>query len=76
MKIIRHFGVALVVMVLFVVITILGFVSGGAGWIALSFLCLWPLLWAATAWAVKGFREAYQLVPKAKRHRPVGESLS
>lgn len=81
MQLVRHFAAALVVLLAFVLITILGFASGGSGWIILSFLCLWPLLWAVMAWAIRGFRESYQVVPKAKRtaqqrNNPVGQPLS
>lgn len=67
MQLIRHIGAPLLVLLAFIIVTALGFVTGGAGWIALSFLCLWPGLWAVAAWTFRGLRESYQLVPKQKR---------
>jgi hypothetical protein len=74
-------GVALI---LFIVLLVLGFASGQAGWLLIGLLCAWPFLWAASAWTFRGLRDTYQLVPKTQnrgigRRQPYGqesESLS
>lgn len=56
MGFIRVLAAPLFVLVVFIALTGVGLATGGAGWVALSLLCAWPLLWAVTAWTVKGLK--------------------
>lgn len=67
MSLVRLLSGPIAVLVALVVLLILGFTSAQTGWVAIALLCAWPLLWATTAWAVRGIREDYQLTPK---HNP------
>lgn len=49
---------------IFIVLTILGVATGGAGWVALSLLCAWPMFFAVSAWTFRGLKDSYRLVPK------------
>lgn len=63
MQLMRILAAPLAVFVVFIALTILGLATGGAGWVALSLLCAWPLVWAVTAWTVKGIQ--ITVAPKA-----------
>jgi len=56
MQLIRVLAGPLFMLAVFIALTVVGFVTSGAGWIAVSLLCAWPLLWGVTAWTLKGLR--------------------
>ncbi|HSS97073.1 MAG TPA: hypothetical protein VLK33_08585 [Terriglobales bacterium] len=56
MQLIRVLAAPLFVLAVFIALTVVGVLTSGAGWIAISLLCAWPLLWAVTAWTVKGLK--------------------
>lgn len=56
MQLIRHLAGAGISLAVFILLTVLGIASGGAGWIAVSLLCAWPLFWAVTAWTLRGLK--------------------
>lgn len=64
MQLFRHFIAPFVVLALFIVLTILGLVSGGAGWVALSLLCAWPLFYGVLGWTLRSLKDMYRVVPK------------
>lgn len=64
MQFFRHFAGPFIMLTVFVGLTVLGLATGGAGWVAASLLCAWPLLFAVTAWTLRGLRDSYRLVPK------------
>lgn len=74
MQLLRHLGGPVMLLVAFVALTILGAVTGGAGWLALSLFCVWPFLWAVSAWTLKGIKDSYVLMPKQNKRR--GEVLN
>lgn len=69
MQLIRVLIGPLVVLVVFIALTIIGIVTSGAGWVALSLLCAWPLLWAVTAWTIKGLKITVAPTASATRDR-------
>lgn len=73
MQFIRLLAWPLVMLILFVIVTALGIITGGAGFVALSLLCVWPALWAISAWTIRGLKDSYKLVAKqnSKREREV-----
>ncbi|HSS99921.1 MAG TPA: hypothetical protein VLK33_22960 [Terriglobales bacterium] len=56
MQLIRVLAAPLFVLAVFIALTVVGVLTSGAGWVAVSLLCAWPLLWAVTAWTVKGLK--------------------
>jgi hypothetical protein len=56
MQLIRVLAAPLFMLMVFLALTGVGLATSGAGWVALSLLCAWPLLWAVTAWTVKGLK--------------------
>lgn len=66
-----RFGGIVAAFVITAGLLIVGFASAQAGFLLVGLLCGWPLLWAVTAWTVRGLRENYQLVPKGSAVRPV-----
>lgn len=70
MQLLRVLAAPLFVLVGFIAITVLGVVTSGAGWIAISLLCAWPLLWAVTAWTVKGLKITVAPDARASGQRP------
>ncbi len=56
MQLIRVLAAPLFALVVFIALTVVGVLTSGAGWVALSLLCAWPFLWAVTAWTVKGLK--------------------
>jgi hypothetical protein len=69
MGLIRQMGALLGMGLLFVILLVLGFSTGGTGWIAVALLCAWPMVFAVGAWSIRGLRDNYQVVPKAARQR-------
>ena len=65
MSLVTRFSGIIGALVLVVALFILGFASAQTGLLFVALLCAWPLLWAITAWTVRGLRDNYQLVPKA-----------
>lgn len=73
MQLLRLLAWPFVMLALFIMVTVLGLVTGGAGWVALSLLCVWPVLGFVTGWTIRGLKDSYRLVAKqtAKREREV-----
>lgn len=65
MALLGRFGGIVGALVLVVALFVLGFATAQTGLLFMGLLCAWPLLWAITAWTVRGLRDNYQLVPKA-----------
>lgn len=70
MGMIRTLAAPLGVLVLLILAVVIGFSANQTGMVAVAMLCLWPALWAAGAWTVRGLRDNYQLVPKPQTTRP------
>lgn len=64
MSIFKRFGGILAVFGITIGFGFLGFALAYPGLLFIALLCCWPLLWAVTAWTVRGLRDNYQLVPK------------
>ena len=69
MNLIRALAAPLGVLALLILTVIIGFSSNQTGLVGLAFLCLWPALWAAGAWTIRGLRDNYQLVPRPQTAR-------
>ena len=72
----RHLVGPAIMLGVFIVLTILGVVTGGAGWVALSLFCAWPLFFAVTAWTFRGLKDSYRVVPKQQQRSRNAEVLS
>jgi hypothetical protein len=80
MSLIRALAAPLGVLVLLILVVIIGFSSNQTGLVGVALLCLWPALWAAGAWTIRGLRDNFQLVPRPQPtrqpRRGVGETVS
>jgi hypothetical protein len=69
MQLLRHLALPIGLLVVLIALVGIGFASAQTGLVALSFFCVWPFLWAAAAWSIRGFKDAYTVVPKEKARR-------
>lgn len=70
MQLVKHLVGAGVALAVFILLTVLGLVSGGAGWIAISLLCAWPMFWAVTAWTLRGLKITVTPANAATANKP------
>lgn len=65
MTLIRSLAAPLGLLILLTLFVIIGFTTAQTGLVAIALLCLWPAMWAAGAWALRGLSLNYRIVPKA-----------
>lgn len=66
MGFIRHAAAPLGTLVFFIALMVLGFASTQTGFVALALFCVWPMVFAFSAWSLRSLKDTYQLVPKQK----------
>lgn len=66
MQVLRHFVLPIGLLFVLIALMVVGFSSAQSGWIALGMLCLWPLIWGVAAWTIRGLKDSFELVPRAK----------